>query len=78
MADGRAVEFVQQQFRHCKALLVLGDGITLLEAAGIPLEDEDDALVRDDGQGLEAALAAFTAAVARHRFWERETEPPVV
>lgn len=78
MADGRAVEFVQQQFRHCKALLVLGDGITLLEAAGIPLEDEDDALVRDDGQGLEAALAAFTAAVARHRFWARETEPPVV
>lgn len=78
MADGRSVEFVQQQFRHCKALLVLGDGVALLQAAGIPLEDEDDALVRDDGQGLEAALAAFTAAVARHRFWQRETEPPVV
>jgi catalase len=78
--DPRALEFIRDQYRHGKALLALGSGIELLDTARIPrtLPDggADPGLVID-GDPHEA-LAAFKAAVARHRVWTRETDPPRV
>ncbi len=34
-ADGRTLEFIKDQYRHCKTILALGDGVQLLEACGI-------------------------------------------
>ena len=34
--DARAVDFVKEQYRHCKPILVLGAGERLLQEAGIP------------------------------------------
>ena len=77
---GHAVEFVKDQYRHCKTILALGDGAALLEAAGIP--DELPAGGKDPGV-LKFADAAkgvqpFIDAVARHRHWDRQTDPPRV
>src|SRR5262249_9788134 len=35
-ADGRTLEFIKDQYRHCKPILALGAGAELLEACGIP------------------------------------------
>ncbi|QGZ40184.1 catalase [Pseudoduganella flava] len=78
--DPRALEFIRDQYRHGKALLALGSGIELLDTARIPrtLPDggADPGLIVDGDP--HDALAAFKAAVARHRVWARETDPPRV
>ena len=35
--DGRTLEFVKDQYRHCKTILALGDSSRILGKAGIPL-----------------------------------------
>jgi catalase len=65
---GQVREFLQDQFRHGKAILMLGEGERVVAAAGVPTHDDADwALVRD--------LDAFTEAVAKHRNWDRPTDP---
>ena len=80
--DARALEFVREQYRHGKPILALGAGSTLLRAAGVPFELPggaiDPGLILSDGYDLRAALTAFEAALARHRVYARETDPPRV
>jgi catalase len=76
--SGQAVEFLKDQYRHCKTILVSHAGDGLLDAAGIPGNwksdpDEDPGLLRHEGAG---AIEAFVAALAHHRHFERETDPP--
>jgi catalase len=77
---GLAIDFVKEQFRHCKPMLVLGSGMQLLEAARIPdrLPDgeADPFLVRGDDRDNRSE--DFIAALARHRHFERFTDPPRV
>ena len=78
--DGRAVEFVKDQYRHCKTILVL-DGAGLLEKAGIPSTlpsgQPDPGFVL--GQGADTSvLNAFVEALAKHRHFDRESDPPLV
>jgi catalase len=68
---GQALEFLKDQYRHCKPILITGAGKAVASAAGIPLDDSADwAIVR--------TLPDFIAAVGRHRNWERATDPPAV
>ena len=68
---GHALEFLKDQYRHCKAILLLGAGEGVAAKAGLPADDGSDwALTRD--------LKAFTAAVGKHRNWDRATDPPRV
>jgi catalase len=82
MKDALALDFVRQQYRHCKPLLVVGAGAGLLAKAGIPpkLPDgsPDPALIGTDPSDLPDALVAFKTALAGHRAFERETDPPLV
>jgi catalase len=77
---GQALEFVKDQYRHCKTILALGAGKQLLEAAGIPdsLADgsEDPGLLHftDADEGA----AAFIEAVSLHRHFARFSDPPRV
>jgi catalase len=80
--DALALDFVRQQYRHCKPLLAVGAGTVLLGKAGIPplLPDgtPDPALIGADPSDLADALAAFKTALAGHRAFQRETDPPLV
>jgi catalase len=78
--DGRTLEFIKDQYRHCKPILALGDSQQLLRACGI-----DGTL--PDGQADPGLLIAattsgglddFVAAIATHRHFARETDPPRV
>ena len=79
-ADGRTLEFIKDQYRHCKPILALGASDQLLEACGIDPALPDGQ--RDPGVlvAKDAATAsdAFVAAVAKHRHFDRETDPPRV
>jgi catalase len=80
--DANALDFVRQQYRHCKPMLVIGAGAALLAAAGIPdkLPDgsADEAIVCADADRLATALAAFRQQLAGHRCFRRENDPPLV
>ena len=68
---GQALEFLKDQYRHCKPILVLGAGESVAAEAGIPLDDPEDwAIVRE--------LKAFVTAIGKHRNWDRAIDPPVV
>lgn len=64
---GHALEFLKDQYRHCKAILLLGAGSGVAEKVGLPLADESDwAITRD--------LKAFIAAVGKHRNGDGATD----
>jgi catalase len=79
--DGRVVEFVKDQYRHCKAVLAIGPAMELLAKANIPPRlpngKADPGLLVADAVD-DAASAAFIQALGRHRHFERETDPPLV
>ncbi|MDI9240712.1 catalase [Lysobacter sp. LF1] len=81
IGDGRAIEFVKEQYRHCKPILAIGASSALLQAAGaspeLPDGSEDPGIVQADRPD-DDSIAAFVDALSHHRHWERETDPPGV
>ncbi len=81
-SNAHALEFVRLQYRHNKAMLVFGRGADLLVAAGVPTTLPDgsaDAAIILAGTGAwDAAFATFKLALASHRYYLRETDPPLV
>ncbi len=80
-ASGPAMDFIKEQYRHCKPVLLLGAGSSaLLAAAGIAAvpqgEPLDPGLVQADDASDNAALAAFITAVGAHRPYARELQSP--
>ncbi|MCC7125050.1 MAG: catalase [Acidobacteria bacterium] len=76
-ADGRMVEFVKDQYRHCKTILSLGRDNPVLRKAGVAANAADPGLIEAE-KGAGDVLDAFVSAVARHRHFERESDPPMV
>jgi catalase len=78
--DGRTLEFIKDQYRHCKPILAVGAGAKLLAASGIgaalPSGQPDPGLIV--AEDAAAATNSFIAAIARHRHFVRETNPPRV
>jgi catalase len=75
--DGRTLEFIKDQYRHCKPLLAFGDGAKLLAACGIETNGSDTGLIVAASEATDVA-DAFVAAIAKHRHFTRETDPPRV
>lgn len=80
-ADGHTMEFVTNQYRHCKTILALGASSALLQSAGIsaslPGGGVDGGILTMEPGDAKAAKA-FMAAVAKHRHPERDSDPPLV
>ncbi len=79
--DGQTLEFIKDQYRHCKTILALGASSMLLDKIGIspelPSGDQDPGIL------MAASLDAldpqsFIAAVAKHRHPARDTDPPLI
>jgi len=79
--DGRALEFLKDQYRHCKTVLALGTSTELLDRAGIrltlPSGEADPGLVTEKESG-RAFDQKFIDAIGRHRHPERDRDPPLV
>jgi catalase len=72
---GQAIEFVKNQYRHCKTILAVGEESALLAAAGLPLTLPDGG--QDPGV-LVGEVSSFLGALAQHRHFSRESDPPRV
>ena len=80
--DGHTMEFIKDQYRHCKTLLVLGASSALLGKAGVSAllpggQPDAGVIVAPPGDAAQAA-AAFIKGIAQHRHPARETDPPLV
>jgi len=80
--DGRALEFIKDQYRHCKTILALGDSLRILTKAGIPLAlpsgQADPGLLIEGKDGSHTDSQTFIAAMGLHRHVERDCDPPLV
>ncbi len=63
-----AIEFVNEAFRHCKAIAASGEGVTFVKEETYVGKAKDDkaVLLGDD------VTDGFIKAIAQHRNWERE------
>ena len=89
-AMGPALEFLKDQYRHCKAIFANDGADALMTAAGIaatlPDGSADPGVVAGapnikkatHADAAESNVAAFMQALAMHRHYERETDPPRV
>jgi catalase len=77
-ADGHTMEFVTNQFRHCKPILALGASSKLLQEAGVSVTAKSDEGLLVSAAKDKNVAKKFMSAVAKHRFPERETDPPIV
>ncbi|MNN09148.1 Catalase C [compost metagenome] len=81
-SDANALDFLRLQYRHCKPMLAIGAGKDLLDKAGVPVTlpdgKPDPAIIVAPSGDLAKAVAAFKKALAAHRAFARETDPPRV
>jgi catalase len=82
LSDGHTLDFVKDQYRHCKTLLILGSSSQLLEKAGIPFTlptgEPDPGLLIELQDDSLASPAAFIQAIGKHRHPARDQDPPRV
>lgn len=65
----KAKEFVEEAYKHCKAIAAEGDGAGWLMKT---LNLDKGKKNTDEGILIDASIKAFVKAVAQHRFWKRE------
>lgn len=70
-ADADAVHFLNEAFKHCKAIAADADAMQVLEATYFSKKMENDEGVIISGEAGDLAVQ-FIAAIKQHRFWERE------
>jgi catalase len=79
--DGHTLEFLKDQYRHCKTILAVGASSMLLEKVGIspklPTGSVDPGLlIESSSDALDPQV--FIAAVGKHRHAARDTDPPLI
>jgi catalase len=74
--NAHAIDFLREQYRHGKPILVLGGAANLLAKAMIPTALPDGS--SDPALLVDGTLDAFETALAGHRAYARETDPPMV
>ena len=79
---GNTMEFIKDQYRHCKTILALGASMALLDKAGVlpnlPTGEPDPGILRAEAGEASTVAGEFIAAMARHRHTERDQDPPLV
>jgi catalase len=74
-ANGDAIHYVAEAYKHCKAIAADAAGEALLAAAGIAVDTEEPPpgvlIARSAGESRELP-ARLAQALAQHRFFERE------
>lgn len=78
-AEADAIHFLNEAFKHCKAIAAYDDALQVLQATyfykKLPEDNADDTVKREGivlGNDLDKLSKQFVSAVAQHRFWERE------
>ena len=79
---GHTLEFIKDQYRHCKTILALGASADLLQRCGIPKalpsKRADPGLIVAANGNAKEATRRFIEATGRHRHPERDSDPPLI
>jgi catalase len=86
--DADAVHFINEAYKHCKAIAATGEGVELLLASYVASELQDqegsakttataNGLVVDASADARKVADTFIAAIAEHRYWVREQKGDV-
>jgi catalase len=79
---GQAVESIVNAYRHCKPILAWGAGRSLVENCGVPARlpsgEPDPGLLLVETSDFDAGAEQFVEAIARHRHFQRQMDPPAV
>jgi catalase len=72
--ESEAAAFVNQAYKHCKAIAASGSGVELLKSAGVNLSDEGlrAGVVTSSEANAGSIGSKFIKAIGQHRHWERE------
>ena len=70
-AEMDAIHFVNEAFKHCKAIGAAGEGVDFIKNETFAGRAENDKAVISGATAAETAKP-FIAAIAQHRNWERE------
>jgi catalase len=78
--QGDAIHFINEAFKHCKAITATGEGVELLKASNITgVELSEEQLKSDKGvvtvrnaSDMQSVAQQFIQAIAQHRHWMRE------
>ena len=80
--DAHTMEFICNQYRHCKTILVFGSSVRLTDMAGVsstlPTGAADPGMIFEAGADTKKCIDGFLAAMALHRHFVRESDPPAV
>ncbi len=83
-AEAEAANFLNEAYKHCKAIAASGAGVELLENAGLLTKSNAAENAKADRAGARLGIIAsrdastaglsteFIKAIARHRYWDRE------
>lgn len=82
---GDATHFINEAFRHNKAIAATGEGVELLKESSITgitlsersLQDDQGVISAKMPSGLSAVAELFVEAIAQHRFWNRTIQQKV-
>jgi catalase len=82
---GEAIHFVNEAFRHCKAIAATGEGVELLtnsEIQGVELKNgkfssEKGVITSRDTSDFKKISQEFIEAIGWHRHWMREQKEMV-
>ncbi|MEO6313842.1 MAG: catalase HPII [Chitinophagaceae bacterium] len=73
-AEPDAIHFINESYKHCKAIAVHTSALQVLEATYFSKKLDDK--TREDGVLIDSDMknlaTSFINAIAQHRFWERE------
>lgn len=72
LEEPSAVEFVDEAFKHCKAIAAKGEGAELLKASNRIRKELSKETLPFLGILIDKSPQEFVSAIAQHRFWERE------
>jgi catalase len=78
-----AIHFINEAYRHCKAIAADGNGIELINESYIGKKlkngasDEISGIITGNLSGSDSFADDFIKAIAQHRFWEREKKSKV-
>jgi catalase len=70
--EPEAIEFINEAFRHCKAIAGTGAGAKFLKEETYVRKAKDDAAIITSESNSKETAQKFIDAIAQHRNWDRE------
>jgi catalase len=77
LAEPDAVHFINEAYRHCKAIAATGKGADLISQSYVGAKLKSGNADATAGILLDSTPDAFVKAIAQHRFWQREKKDKV-